>query len=134
METKSKRRARTGTTGEGDYYRIIVRPKWEFADFRYHDVGEKGHIQRLAGLRENGNWDTHAWLIAKTDAHLHGGRIIADSEGAREVLEQLSSEPVQVKEDLFEAHDRINIPERLKPTKAQKKAWAKNIKKTRSRA
>ncbi len=129
MEGKKNRRVRPGTKGEGGYYRIVVRPKWEFTDFRYHDVGEPGHIQRLAGLRENGHWATHAWLIGKTDAHLHGGRIIADSEGAKEVLEQLSTEPVQVKADLFKAHDRENIPERLKPTDAQKKAWAKNIKK-----
>lgn len=122
-------RARPGTKGEGEYYRIVVRPKWDFVDFRYHDVGETGHIQRLAGLRKNGHWATHAWLIGKTDAHLYGGRIIADSEGAKEVLENLSSEPVQIKGDLFEAKDRENIPERLKPTKAMKRAWEMRKKK-----
>ncbi len=125
MEIKKKRRARPGSTGEGKYFHIVVRPKWEFVDFRNHDVGEPGHIQRLTGRRENGNWDTHAWLISKEDAHLHGGRIIADSEGAKQVLEQLSTEPVQIKNDLFEAHDRVNIPERLKPTEEQKKAWTR---------
>lgn len=122
-------KVRPGTKGEGEYYRIVVRPKWEFVDFRYHDVGKPGHVQRLVGLRDNGHWATHAWLIGKTDAHLHGGRIIADSEGAKEILEMLSIEPVQVKEDLFEAKDRENIPERLKPTEAMKLAWGRNIKK-----
>ena len=119
------RRARLGTKGEGEYFRIVVRPKWKFVDFRYHDVGEPGHIQRLAGLRKNGHWATHAWLIGKTDAHLYGGRIIADSEGAKGILEMLATEPVQVKKDLFEAKDRENIPERLKPTEAMRKAWKK---------
>ncbi len=119
------RRLKPGTKGEGEYYRIVVRPKWEFVDFRYHDVGVPGHIQRLAGLRENGRWATHAWLIAKTDAHLYGGRIIADSDGAKEILEMLATRPVQVKKDLFEAKDRKNIPERLKPTMAMKQAWKK---------
>lgn len=128
MEIKKKRRARQGTKGDGEYYRIIVRPKWKFVDFRYHDVGEPGHIQRLAGLRENGHWATHAWLIQKTDAHLHGGRIVADSEGAKEVLETLSTVPVQVKADLFEAKDRKNIPEKNKPTDLMLRAWKKRKK------
>ena len=89
------RRARLGTKGEGEYFRIVVRPKWKFVDFRYHDVGEPGHIQRLAGLRKNGHWATHAWLIGKTDAHLYGGRIIADSEGAKETLIAQSNERLQ---------------------------------------
>lgn len=122
-------RARPGTKGEGEYYRIVVRPKWDFVDFRYHDVGVPGHIQRLAGLRENGHWATHAWLIGKTDAHLHGARIIADSEAAKEVLENLSSEPEQIEGDLFEAKDRENVPERLKPTDAMRLAWNRSRKK-----
>lgn len=118
-------RASPGTKGEGRYYRIVVRPKWEFVDFRYHDVGEPGHIQRLAGLRENGHWATHAWLIEKSDAHLVDGKIVADSDDVRDVLSSLSTEPVQIKNDLFRAKDRENIPERLKPTEAMKNAWKK---------
>lgn len=124
-------RARPGTRGEGEYYRIVVRQKWEFVDFRYHDVGEPGHIQRLAGLKENGHWATHAWLISKDDAHLVGGKIVADSDGARSVLDQLSTEPIQIKNDLFEAKDRENIPERLKPTEAMKRVWSMLRKKPR---
>ena len=46
---EGKKRAKPGTKGEGDYFRIVVRSKDEFATFRYQDVGEKGHILRLAG-------------------------------------------------------------------------------------
>ena len=51
---KGRKRARPGTKGEGDYFRIVLRPKEEFTTFRYHDVGEKGHILRLAGKRSSG--------------------------------------------------------------------------------
>lgn len=69
---RGKRRAKPGTKGEGDYFRIVVRNKNEFATFRYQDVGEKGHILRLAGKRNSGSWDTQAWLISKDDAHMEG--------------------------------------------------------------
>jgi hypothetical protein len=102
---KGRKRAKPGTKGEGDYFRITVRPKEEFSTFRYHDVGEKGHIQRLAGRRSNGSWDTHVWLISKEDAHLEGDSLIPDTEDARNLIESLGSKPKHIKEDVFEAKD-----------------------------
>jgi hypothetical protein len=67
-QPEGKKRAKPGTKGEGDYFRIVVRTKDEFATFRTQDVGEKGHILRLAGKRSRGSWDTQAWLISKDDA------------------------------------------------------------------
>lgn len=128
-QPEGRKRAKPGTTGEGEYFHIILRPKGEFTTFRYQDVGEKGHIQRLAGKRSSGSWDTHAWLISKTDAHLKGDTIVADNEDARKVIESLGSKPKRVKGDIFEAKDRPNVPERLKPTEAQKIARFANIKK-----
>ena len=43
-QPEGRKRAKPGTKGEGDYFRIMVRPKDEFSTFRYQDVGEKGHI------------------------------------------------------------------------------------------
>jgi len=128
-QTEVRKRAKPGTTGEGDYFRIILRPKDEFATFRFQDVGEKGHIMRLAGKRSSGSWDTHAWLISKTDAHLVGDTLVGDNEDARSMIESLGSKPKRIKGDIFEAKDRPNVPERLKPTAAQKNAWQENIKK-----
>lgn len=88
--------------GGGGYYRIIVSPKEEFTDFRYHDVGKPGHIQRLAGKRQDGSWDTQAWLISKEDAHVENGKLIADTEDAKKVLEGLGFEPTQIEADRFE--------------------------------
>ncbi len=128
-QPEGRKRAKPGTRGEGEYFRIIVRPKEEFSTFRFHDVGEKGHILRLAGKRSSGSWDTQAWLISKEDAHLEGGTIIADTDDARKLIEALGTKPKRVKGDVFEAKDRPNIPERKKPTEAQQKARLENIKK-----
>jgi hypothetical protein len=128
-QPEGRKRARPGAKGEGDYFRIVVRPKDEFTTFRYHDVGEKGHILRLAGKRSSGSWDTQVWLISKEDAHLEGNTLVPDTEDARKVIEALGTKPKLVKGDIFEAKDRLNVPERKKPTEAQKRAWMENIKK-----
>jgi hypothetical protein len=101
-QPEGRKRAKPGTKGGGDYFRIIVRPKDEFTTFRYHDVGEKGHIMRLAGKRSSGTWDTQAWLISKEDAHLEGDALVPDNEDARRLIETLGSKPKHIKEDLFE--------------------------------
>jgi len=128
-QSEGRKRAKPGTKGEGDYYRIVVRSKEEFTTFRYHDVGEKGHILRLAGKRSSGSWDTQTWLISKDDAHMEGDTLVADTDDARRLIETLGSKPKQVKGDVFEAKDRPNIPEHEKPTQAQRKARLENIKK-----
>ena len=126
---EGKKRAKPGTKGEGDYFRIVVRSKDEFATFRYQDVGEKGHILRLAGKRSSGTWDTQAWLISKGDAHIESGTIVADSDDARNLIETLGSKPTHFEGDVFEAKDRPNVPESKKPTEAQQRARLENIKK-----
>jgi len=128
-QPEGRKRAKPGTKGEGDYFRIVVRPKEEFTTFRYQDVGDKGHIQRLAGKRSSGSWDTHAWLISKDDAHLDGATLIADTDDARKLIDTLGTKPKHVKGDIFEAKDRPNIPESKKPTEAQQRARLENIKK-----
>ena len=126
---EGKKRAKPGTKGEGDYFRIVVRSKDEFATFRYQDVGEKGHILRLAGKRSSGSWDTQAWLISKDDAHIESDALIADTEDARRLIEALGSKPTLVEGDVFKAKDRPNVPESKKPTEAQQRARLENIKK-----
>jgi hypothetical protein len=125
-------RRRPGSTGEGKYYRIIVRPKSRFTTFRTQDVGRPGHIQRVAGRRPSGSWATVTWLIGKTEAHLERGRLVADTPSARKVLRELGSAPVRVGGDRFKASDRPNVPERSKPTAAQKRARSRNIKKAQA--
>jgi hypothetical protein len=131
-QPEGRKRAKPGTKGEGDYFRIVVRPKDEFVTFRYQDIGKPGHILRLAGKRQSGTWDTQAWLISKHDAHLSDGKLIADTDDAKEILDNLGSKPKQVKEDIFEAKDRPNVPEEEKPTPAQKHARMENIEKAQA--
>lgn len=101
-----KERAKPGATGNGEYYRIEVRPKSEFVMFRYDDVGQPGHIQRLAGKKESGNWATHAWLISKEDAHLKDEKLVPDTKDAKEIIEELATKPKFIKGDIFTARER----------------------------
>ncbi len=128
-QPEGRGRAKPGTTGEGDYFRIVVRPKDEFTTFRYQDVGEKGHIFSLAGKRKSGSWDTQVWLISVNDAHLEGDTLVADTEDPRRLIKTLGSPPKHFKGNIFKAKDRLNVPESKKPTGAQQKARLENIKK-----
>jgi hypothetical protein len=129
MATK---RAKPGSTGEGEYYHIEVRPKSEFVSFRTHDVGKKGGIQRVGGQRSSGSWDDQKWLISKEHAHIERGKLVPDTEDAREVLEALGSKPVHLDGDRFKAKPRPNVPEKDKPTPPQRRAQKKNIKKAQA--
>jgi hypothetical protein len=131
-QPQGRGRKKPGTAGTGEYYRITVRPKEEFVTFRTQDVGGSGHIERVAGKRRSGSWDTQAWLISKADAHVEGGRLVPDTDEAKHVLEELGSKPRHVKGDAFEAKPRPNIPERAKPTPAQRRARSTNIKKAQA--
>lgn len=128
-QPEGRARARIGTKGEGNFYRIEVRDKNQFTTFRYHDVGEKGHLMRLSGKRPSGSWGTAAWLVEKGDAHVEGSALVPDTQDARHLFNTLSSKPKKVKGDIFEAKDRRNVPEREKPTSAQMRARTANIKK-----
>ena len=130
-QPEGRGRQRPGAGG-GQYYRVEVRPKSEFVTFRTQDVGSKGHIQRVAGKRESGSWATVAWLIGKEDAHVAGGRLVPDTTDARNLIEKLGTKPVHKSGDRFDAKDRPNVPERSKPTAAQKRARSTNIKKAQA--
>jgi hypothetical protein len=131
-QPEGRRRAQPGSTGEGKYYHIEVRPKRQFAMFRTHDVGKKGGIQRVAGKRRSGSWDDQTWLISKEHAHVEGGTLVPDISGVRGVLEALGSKPVHVTGDRFRAKPRPNVPEEKKPTPAQRLAQQSNIKKAQA--
>lgn len=131
-QPEGRQRRKPGTTGRGKFFRIGVRPKEDFVTFRNQDVGEPGHIERLAGKRSSGSWDTVTWLISKEDAHVEAGRLVPDTEEARKVLEELGSAPTHVKGDIFEARPRPNVPERKKPTAAQRRARRENIQKAQA--
>lgn len=131
-QPEGRARRKPGTGGEGNYYHVEVRGSEDFATFRTQDVGEPGHIQRVAGKRGSGSWDTVKWLISKDDAHVEQGSLVADTPEARDVLSELGSQPVHLKGDIFEARPRPNVPEREKPTPAQKRARTTNIKKAQA--
>ena len=129
---KTAARKAPGSTGEGQYYHIELRSKSGFKSFRTQDVGRKGHIQRVAGRRASGSWDTVKWLISKKDAHLQGGRLVPDTKDAKKLIAELGSRPIRTQGDRFKARPTPNVPERAKPTPAQKRAQSTNIKKAQA--
>ena len=131
-QPQGRGRQKPGTTGEGEFYRVVVRPKEEFVTFRTQDVGGPGHVERVAGKRPSGSWATQTWLVSKQDAHVEGDRLVPDTADARNLLAKLGSEPMHVKGDVFEAKDRPNVPESEKPTAAQRRARTRNIKKAQA--
>jgi hypothetical protein len=131
--TRSGRtRKKPGAGGQGQYYHVEVRSDDDFTTYRTQDVGEPGHVQRVAGKRESGSWATVKWLIGKEDAHVSGDTLVADTQDAREVIEKLGSKPVHLSGDRFQAEPRRNVPERSKPTAAQQRARRQNIKKAQA--
>lgn len=126
-QPQGRARKKPGTGGAGKFYRIVVRPKSEFSSFRNHDIGKKGHLQRIAGKRSSGSWSTQAWLIAKTDAEIKNNSLVGKTSEAKKLISKLRTKPRRVKGDIFGAKSRKNIPERSKPTRAMKKARSRNI-------
>lgn len=128
-QPEGRKRAKPGSKGKGDYYRIIVRDKNQFSSFKTHDVGDKGNIQRIAGHRPSGSWDTQAWLISKDIAKKVGNILETSNKDVKTLLKELGSKPKHLRGDIFEAKPRPNVPEADKPTKAQQNAREENIKK-----
>ena len=126
------RRAKPGSRGLGGFFHIQVRPKSDFISFRNQDVGARGGIERVAGRRANGSWDTQKWLIGKTEAHRAGKRLEPDTAAARKVLSQLGSTPRHLGGDRFIAKPRRKIPANEKPTPAMRRAQLANIKKAQA--
>jgi hypothetical protein len=131
-QPQGRGRRTPGTKGTGKYYHIAVRSKEDFVTFRTQDVGQAGHVQRVAGKRSTGSWDTIKWLISKSDAHVASGKLVADTAEAKKVLSQLGSTPKHVKGDMFQAAPRRDVPEHEKPTPAQRRARKANIKKAQA--
>ena len=125
-------RAKPGARGTGDFFHIQVRPRTDFVSFRNQDIGARGGIERVAGQRASGSWDTQKWLIGKTLAHRDGKQLVADSVAAEKVLAQLGSAPRHLGGDRFIAKPRRDIPEAEKPTPAMRRAQQANVKKAQA--
>src|SRR5471030_3247356 len=126
------RRAKPGARGTGGFFHIQVRPRTDFVSFRNQDVGARGGIERIAGRRASGSWDTQKWLIGKAQAQRVGKQLEPDTAAARKVLSQLGSVPRHLGGDRFIAKPRRKIPASEKPTPAMRRAQAANIKKAQA--
>lgn len=107
--TTHKQRKSPGAGG-GRFYRIEVRPKGQFVAFRTQDVGERDGLERIAGKRSSGSWDTATWLVEKDKAHVAGERLIIDDPKAKTVLKQIRRPITHKKGDVFTAALRKSAP------------------------
>jgi hypothetical protein len=126
--SSSQKRAKPGSRGGGRFFHVELRPSTQFVAFRVQDVGGPGGVERVAGRRASGSWDTAKWLIEKTHAHVEDGRLVADSAEAK----NLFAGPVQVEGDRFRAEPRRDTPEHEKPTPAMRRAQHANLKKAQA--
>jgi hypothetical protein len=122
---EGKERNEPRTAPGGDYYHVQINPSREFTVFRTQDVGDPGHIQRVAGQREDGSWDTVQWLVSKDDAHIQGGRLVGDTKDARDLFEKLGGEPEHQSGDLFSAVRQPRLAAKEEPMPKQKTARSK---------
>lgn len=120
-QPQGRGRKKPGTTGKGKFYRIEVRPKGDFTSFRVQDVGGKGGLERLAGRRSSGSWDTVSWLISKDDATVKNGHLMITDAKAKTALKQIRGPIRHVKGDVFHAYPARNVPEAAKPTPAMRR-------------
>jgi hypothetical protein len=131
-QPQGRGRQKPGSGGSGDYYHVEVREGSDFETFRTQDVGDEGHLQRVAGKRSSGSWSTVKWLISKADAHVEDGKLVGDTQEAKDLIKKLRTKPVHIRGDRFEAKSRRNVPERSKPTAAQQRARRQNIQKAQA--
>jgi hypothetical protein len=101
------KRQKPGSTGKGDYYHVEVLSKTGITTFRTQDVGDPGHIQRVAGKKVGGSWVTVKWLIGKEDAHVRGDRLVPDSKDAKNLIKELGVQPVHISGDRFKAKPTV---------------------------
>jgi hypothetical protein len=130
--SSAHKRAKPGSRGSGRFFHIEVRPSAQFVAFRVQDVGTRGGVERVAGQRASGNWNTAKWLVEKTDAHVEDGQLVPDSAEAKKLFKSLGSTPVHVDGDRFRAKPRRDIPEDERPTPAMRRARLANIKKAQA--
>jgi hypothetical protein len=130
----SRKRAKPGSRGGGRFFHIEVRPSAQFIAFRVQDVGAPGGVERVAGQRASGSWDTAKWLVEKSHAHVENTKLVPDSAEAKKLFKSLASAPVHIEGDRFRAKPRRDIPEVEKPTPAMRRAQLANIKKAQAAA
>lgn len=127
-----RKRAKPGSSGGGRFFHIEVRPSKQFVGFRVQDVGSPGGVERVAGRRASGGWDTAKWLIERTHAHIENARLVPDSDEAKKLFASLDSVPMHIEGDRFRAKPRRDIPEDARPTPAMRRAQSANIKKAQA--
>ncbi|MDP2625219.1 MAG: hypothetical protein Q8P27_03465 [Candidatus Peregrinibacteria bacterium] len=109
----TKHRKEPGSTGEGRYFHVEVKPSKDFTSFTTHDVGRKGHSQRVTGKLKNGEWATQKWLIHKDDAYVSDvGELESEDPKIKKILDSLKGDVMHVEGDIFNIRTHRKVVER----------------------
>lgn len=92
-----------GAKNQCEFYYIEVKPKEEYKTFRTQDVGKPDRIERVAGQRADGVWETVKWLVNKRLAHIENGTLVADERDAQELFDNFDAAPRHIEGNRFEA-------------------------------
>lgn len=96
-------RKEPGSTGEGQYFHLIVRPKDQFTLFETKDVGRRGHSLLVLGKTKEGKWSTHKWLINKKDAYVNlDGALKSDDYRIQQILDYCNGNLTHSEGDIFQ--------------------------------
>jgi hypothetical protein len=106
MKYSFKHRKSPGETSKGKFYHIEIEPKSKFKWVVTHDVGQKGHLERVTGKMKNGRWATAAWLISKKDAHASRGKLVGDTPPVKALLKMLGK-TIHKKGDIYRISDTL---------------------------
>ena len=127
------RRAKPGARGHGGFFHIQVRPRTEFVFFRNQDVGRRGGIERVAGRRANGSWDTQKWLIGKIGGAPRRQAARAGHRGGAQGARRSSARCRAISAATASSPSRAaRFPASEKPTPAMRRAQLANIKKAQA--
>lgn len=103
QKSNDEKRKLLNEYGSGDFFYIEVKSPKEYKTFRTQEVDETVGIERVAGQREDGYWETVKWLVSKQIAHVENGRLVADRPEAKELFDKLEAAPKHIEGSRFEA-------------------------------
>jgi hypothetical protein len=102
--TKQKNNRQLCTTELYKFYRVEIEPKSNFMHFRNQLIGKSNIFGKVLGQREDGMWDTHAWLISKDAAHRENNNLVIDDQGIRTTLNPIVQSITHIIGDTCKAH------------------------------
>lgn len=86
---------------EGEYFRIIVRPRKKFLTFKSEPISSDGMLQQIHGQLPDKRWSTYAWLVNKQGAKAQEKTLVATTTSVTHLFRALNKKIIHVKDDTY---------------------------------